>query len=222
MSALSTLEGVSHWRVALAALTLAFATYVASCIYTALTSPLRSIPGPWMSLYSNRQLKSAVTGGKRIFYIDELHKKYGPIVRISPDEVAVADIESFRQIHAVSGGYTKSEFYTKLTNFPVHSVFTLRDAKSHGLRRRLFAKGFSKTYVRENFEEVVREKVQLAVDKIFEDGALNDGKVDVFKWWSLMGADIVGCLGFGESFGLLELGAVSFLSDSLKTPTNTF
>jgi hypothetical protein len=51
--------------------------------------------------------------------------------------------------------------------------------------------------------------VQLAVDKIFEDGARNDGKVDVFKWWSLMGADIVGCLGFGESFGLLELGAVS-------------
>jgi hypothetical protein len=26
-----------------------------------------------------------------------------------------------------------------------------------------------------------------------------------------MGADIVGCLGFGESFGLLELGAVSLL-----------
>jgi hypothetical protein len=148
MSFLSTLEGLSHWRVALAALTLAFFTYVASCVYTALISPLKSIPGPWMSLYTNRQLKSAVTGGKRIFYIDELHKKYGPIVRISPDEVAVADIESFRQIHAVSGGYTKSEFYTKLTNFPVHSVFTLRDAKSHGLRRRLFAKGENKTYCR--------------------------------------------------------------------------
>lgn len=212
MSLLSALEGMSHWRLALAGLTLAFATYVASCVYTAFTSPLKSIPGPWMSLFTNRQLKSAVTGGKRIFYIDELHKKYGPVVRISPDEVAVFDIEAFRQIHAVSGGYTKGDFYTKLTNFPVHSVFTLRDSKSHGLRRRLFAKGFSKTYVRENFEEVVREKVQLAVDKIFEDGSRNDGKVDVFKWWSLMGADIVGCLGFGESFGLLELGAVSLLS----------
>ena len=209
MSITSALDGMSQWRILLAGLSLAIVTYIVSCIYTALTSPLKSIPGPWMSLFTNRQLKSAVTGGKRIFYIDELHKKYGPVVRISPDEVAVFDIEAFRQIHAVSGGYTKGEFYTKLTNFPVHSVFTLRDAKSHGLRRRLFAKGFSKTYVRENFEDIVREKVQLAVDKIADDGANNNGVVDVFKWWSLMGADIVGCLGFGESFGLLELGTVS-------------
>jgi cytochrome P450 len=209
MTIISTLDGVDHWQLAFAALLLAIVTYIASCLYTALTSPLKSIPGPWTSLFTNRQLKSAVTGGRRIFYIDALHKKYGPVVRISPNEVAIFDIEAFRQIHAVSGGYTKGDFYTKLTNFPVHSVFTLRDAKSHGLRRRLFAKGFSKTYVRENFEDIVREKVQLAVDNIAEDGANNDGVVDVFKWWSLMGADIVGCLGFGESFGLLELGTVS-------------
>lgn len=208
---ITTLEGMSRWRLALAAVSLAFVTYIVSCLYTALTSPLKSIPGPWASLFTNRQLKSAVTGGKRIFYIDSLHKKYGPVVRISPDEVAISDIEAFRQIHAVSGGYTKGDFYTKLTNFPVHSVFTLRDAKSHGVRRRLFAKGFSKTYVREHFEDIVREKIQLAVDKIVEDGASHNGIVDVFKWWSLMGADIVGCLGFGESFGLLELGTVSVL-----------
>lgn len=212
MTITSALEGMSRWQLALAAVSLVFATYIVSCLYTALTSPLKSIPGPWTSLFTNRQLKSAVTGGKRIFYIDALHKKYGPVVRISPDEVAIADIEAFRQIHAVSGGYTKGDFYTKLTNFPVHSVFTLRDAKSHGVRRRLFAKGFSKTYVREHYEDIVREKVQLAVDKIVEDGASHGGIVDVFKWWSLMGADIVGCLGFGESFGLLELGTVSVLS----------
>lgn len=217
MSFTSTFNDMTNLQLALTIATFAISAYILTCLYTALTSPLKSIPGPWMSLFTNRQLKSAVTGGKRIFYIDELHKKYGPIVRISPDEVAVADIEAFRQIHAVSGGYTKGDFYTKLTNFPVHSVFTLRDAKSHGVRRRLFAKGFSKTHVRENFEEVVRERVQLAVDKIVEDGATHGGKVDVFKWWSLMGADIVGCLGFGESFGLLELGDVS---ESPPTPPN--
>jgi hypothetical protein len=186
MTITSTLDGTSRWQLTFVALSLAIVTYLASCVYTALTSPLKSLPGPWTSLFTNRQLKSAVTGGRRIFYIDELHKKYGPVVRISPDEVAIFDIEAFRQIHAVSGGYTKGDFYTKLTNFPVHSVFTLRDAKSHGLRRRLFAKGFSKTYVREHF-----------------------------KWWSLMGADIVGCLGFGESFGLLELGTVSCSPQSI-------
>lgn len=195
---------------------MAFATYIISCLYAAITSPLKRIPGPWISLFTDRQLKSAGTAGKRIFYIDELHKKYGPIVRISPDEVTVFDIEAFRQIHAVSSGYTKSDFYTKLINFPVHSVFTLKDAKAHGVRRRLFAKGFSKSHVREHFEDVVRERVSLAVKKIVEDSSNHGGKVDVFKWWSLMGADIVGCLGFGESFGLLELGAVSVPSEALQ------
>lgn len=209
MGIASKLEGLSPVQLGLAVAGLALTGLIVSSLYNALTSPLKGVPGPWISLFSNRQLKSAVTGGKRIFYIDALHKKYGPVVRISPQEVAVFDTEAFRQIHAVSGGYTKGDFYTKLTNFPVHSVFTLRDAKEHGVRRRLFAKGFSKTYLREHWEGVVREKVQFAVDRLVRDANAHGGKVDVFKWWSLMGADIIGCLCFGETFGLLDLGDVS-------------
>lgn len=100
-------NGMSHYQLAFAAGGVAFLVWLISTLYAALTSPLKSVPGPWISRFSNRQLKSAVTGGKRIFYIDALHKKYGPVVRISPEEVAVSDIEAFRQIHAVSGGYTK-------------------------------------------------------------------------------------------------------------------
>ncbi|KAH0080488.1 hypothetical protein KCU60_g16681, partial [Aureobasidium melanogenum] len=74
--------------------------WVLQTIYVSLTSPLKDVPGPWISRYTNLQLKFAVTGGRRIFYIDDLHKKYGPIVRISPKEVAVADPAAFKQIHA--------------------------------------------------------------------------------------------------------------------------
>ncbi|KAF2719188.1 cytochrome P450 [Polychaeton citri CBS 116435] len=200
------LKDLSHFQVVGIAAALVVTAFVLSRLYSASTSPLRSLPGPWLSHFTNQQLKSAVTGGRRIFYIDQLHKKYGPVVRISPDEVAIYDVEGFRKIHAVSGGFTKGDFYTKLTNFPRHSVFTLRDPKSHGVRRRLFARGFSKTYLRDNWEKIVREKVQLCVDKISGDAKKHGGKVDIFEWWSLMGADIVGCLCFGESFGMLELG----------------
>jgi len=65
------------------------------------------VPGPFFSRFSNLLLKRAVTGGRRIFYIDDLHRKYGPVVRISPKEVAVSDIEGFKQIHAVSSKFTK-------------------------------------------------------------------------------------------------------------------
>ena len=205
----STLRDLSHMQLVGVVAAVGLLVLVLNKLYIALTSPLKSLPGPWMSHFSNRQLKSAVTGGRRIFYLDDLHKKYGPVVRISPEEVAISDIEGFRKIHSVSGGFAKGDFYTKLTNFPRHSVFTLRDSKAHGVRRRLFARGFSKTYLRENWESTVREKVQLCVDKISEAARTHGGKVDVFEWWSLMGADVIGCLCFGESFGLLELGKVN-------------
>ena len=176
-------------------------------MYTAITSPLKNIPGPWISRFTNLRLKKAVTGGRRIFYIDALHKKYGPVVRISPREVAVSDAAAFKQIHGVSTKYTKDIWYEKLTNFPRLSVFTMRNLKEHGQRRRLFARGFSKTYLREHWEPTVREKATLAVKKI--KAAATAGNADLMKWWTFMATDIVGVLGFGESFGMLELGQVS-------------
>ena len=156
-------------------------------------------------------------GGRRIFYIDSLHQKYGPVVRISPDEVAVSDIEGFKQIHAVSSKFTKNEWYEKLTNFPRHSVFTKRDPRDHAQRRRLFARAFSKSYLREHWEAVIHGKCKLAVEKIRADAL--KGSCDVLKWSSFMAADIIGCVGFGESFGLLELGQVrTDYSFSLQLP----
>lgn len=111
-------------------------------------------------------LKQAVTGGRRIFYIDDLHRDYGPVLRISPTEVAVSDIEGFKQIRAVSSKFTKDIWYEKLTNFPRHSVFTMRNPKDHAQRRKLFARGFSETYLREHWEGVIKEICQLAVENI--------------------------------------------------------
>ncbi|KAF2140680.1 uncharacterized protein K452DRAFT_335018 [Aplosporella prunicola CBS 121167] len=188
-----------------AALALTIGAWLIQTIYTALTSPLRALPGPWYSHFTNLPLKSAVTGGRRIFYIDELHAKYGPIVRISPREVAVADAAAFKQIHGVSAKYTKDEWYEKLTNFPRLSVFSMRDPRAHGARRRLFARAFSKSYLREHWEPTVRDKARKAVERIRDEAKL-EGEADVMKWWTFMATDIVGVLGFGESFGMLELG----------------
>lgn len=172
-----------------------------------LSSPLRHIPGPWYSNITNLALKRAVIGGRRIFYIDSLHQQYGAVVRISPTEVAVSDVEGFKQIHAVSSKSTKDAWYEKLTNFPHHSVFTMRNPKDHAQRRRFFARGFSKTYLREHWEGTIKEKCRFAVEQMRKDAIA--GSCDVLKWSGFMAADIIGCIGFGESFGLLERGEVS-------------
>ncbi|TKX24995.1 sterigmatocystin biosynthesis monooxygenase-like protein 2 [Elsinoe australis] len=171
----------------------------------ALTSPIRQLPGPFWSRFSNLPLKKAVISGRRIFYIDDLHKQYGPIIRLSPTEVAIGgDVDAFKTIHGVQSKFKKDIWYEKLTNFPRLSVFSMRDLREHGARRRLFARGFSKSYLRETWEPAVRDKVKLAVSKIHGEAVI--GSADVMKWWTFMATDIIGVLGYGESFGMLELG----------------
>lgn len=64
-------------------------------------SPIRRVPGPklaaatrWYEFYYEVILK-----GQYTFHIQDLHKKYGPIVRVTPEEVHV----SSGRILSVSG-----------------------------------------------------------------------------------------------------------------------
>jgi hypothetical protein len=61
--------------------------------------------------------------------------------------------------------------------------------------------------LRQNWESVIREKVELAVAKIKDDAKRGDA--DVLKWWTFMTTDVMGHLSFGESFHMLELGEVT-------------
>jgi cytochrome P450 len=179
-------------------------------LYIAYTSPTRHIPGPWHTRFTHYRLKRAVVTGQRIFYIDSLHNKYGPIVRLSPYEVGVSDLQSFKEIHKIGTKYLKSPWYQRLTNFPKPGVFTMIDPREHGPRRKLLSRPFSRTYLVQNWEKVVREKALLCVRKIRED-AVNE-KADVYNWFMLLASDISAHLAFGESFNMLEAGQVGHLS----------
>ena len=152
-------------------------------------------------------LKKAIVGGRRIFFIHDLHQKYGDVVRIAPDEVSVADVDGFKQIHAHTAKFVKNKWYEELTIFPRHSVFTMQTKETHAARRKLFAKGFSKSYLRDNYESIVADKAKLAVAGIKKRALA--GNADLMQWWTFLATDTVGQLGFGESFGMLEKGEVS-------------
>jgi hypothetical protein len=145
--------------------------------------------------------------GRRIHYIHSLHEHYGPIVRISPSEIAVADLELVQQIHCQGSGFTKSDWYLKFTTNPRQSLFTLSNHKEYTARRRMLARGFSKSELRVNWEAEVRQRVDLAVRIMVEEG--KDGPVDVLKWLILMAMDISTRVVFGYDHKILEARQVS-------------
>jgi cytochrome P450 len=174
-------------------------------VHRAFFTPLRGIPGPWHAGFVNWRLKIAVLGGARADYIHELHQRYGPIVRIAPNEIAINDPASFKDIHKIGSGFNKTNWYEYLNTNGVGKcpgVFNMTNPKEHAARRKLLAKGFSQRHLREQWEDVVREKVDLAVARIKADAT--SGTADVLKWWTYLATDVSAHLMFGESFHMLE------------------
>ncbi|KAF7549664.1 hypothetical protein G7Z17_g6221 [Cylindrodendrum hubeiense] len=187
-------------------------SYKHQVIYEIFASSIRHIPGPVYTLLTRLPLKYYTLTGRRLHWIHALHEQYGPIVRISPREIAVADPESFAAIHRIGSGFTKSAWYDTIPE----GIFAMREPKAHAQRRKLFARAFSATELRANWEDTVRDKVERAVEKI-QGEAMEHGEVDVMKWWTLMATDIIGHLSFGESFEMLEIGRKTEYMDVLES-----
>lgn len=85
----------------------------------------------------------------------------------------------------------------------------MQNPHDHAARRKLFARAFSNSSLKTNWEAEIRRKTTLAVSQI-KNNAVQPGKgADVMKWWTLMTTDVITHLSFGESFGMLEQGKVS-------------
>ncbi|KAL3594392.1 hypothetical protein FPOAC2_08705 [Fusarium poae] len=181
---------------------------------TSLSSPLRRLPGPWYTHFTHLILKFHIVTGNRIHYVHSLHQIYGSVVRLSPHEVSVSDVEAVSAVHKIGAGFLKSAWYDGITPGREPGIFAMRDPHQHSARRRLFARAFSNGSLLTNWEPEIRKKTGLAVQKIKND-ALGDG-ADVFKWWTLMATDVIAHLSFGESFHMLEQGKQTQYIDSMQ------
>ncbi|KAF3008707.1 hypothetical protein E8E13_009591 [Curvularia kusanoi] len=177
---------------------------------------LAKLPGPWYSKYTNIVLRFHVLSGRRIFYVDDLHQKYGDVVRIAPNEVAVADLAGVSRIHKIGSGFLKSDFYTKLTPDREPGIFAMQNPHDHAARRKLFARAFSNSSLKSNWEAEIRRRTMLAVNNIRVSAAQPGKGADVLKWWTLMATDVITQLSFGESFGMLEQSKQTPYIDALQ------
>ena len=69
---------------------------------------LRRIPAPFPAQYSNLWLLSVCRRGERYKIVDDVHQKLGPVVRIQPNHVSIADDEAIQVIYGHGNGFLKS------------------------------------------------------------------------------------------------------------------
>ncbi|KAG0650295.1 Cytochrome P450 monooxygenase cypX [Hyphodiscus hymeniophilus] len=83
-------------------------------------APLSKLPGPWYALFTDVFLMYREFTGQRRLYIHELHKKFGPVVRLGPNEVSFTSLEALKEIYQSGGsGYDKTEFYNLFRQYGI-------------------------------------------------------------------------------------------------------
>lgn len=135
----------------------------------------------------------------------DLHKKYGPVVRIAPNEYSIDDLEASKIIYRSRDPLVKAPRYAGwgLPNAEP-STFTTLDNLHHTARIRQ-VNSLYQTSALVNIEFQVDGATNEFVERLSQFA--NEGKkIDMSDWLKYYAFDAVGSLSFGKPFGFLREG----------------
>ncbi|KAI5462049.1 cytochrome P450 [Mariannaea sp. PMI_226] len=192
-----------------AALVVVLASYLYEYFIT--FSHLRGLPAPFPAQFSNLWLLYVCRRGERYKVMHKLHKELGPVIRIAPNHVSIADDDAIPVIYGHGNGFLKSEFYDAFVSIR-RGLFNTRDRSEHTRKRKLISHTFSPKSVTQ-FEPYVYANLELFVkqiDKQIANGQSARGRheahLDCLPWFNYLAFDIIGDLAFGAPFGMLRNG----------------
>ncbi|KAE8825855.1 hypothetical protein HRS9139_08965 [Pyrenophora teres f. teres] len=136
-----------------------------------------------------------------------LHTRYGPLVRIAPNEVLSSSPSAVPIIYRTQRPLAKSDWYTAFRPqgiSPHADIFTETDEVKHTRFRKVVQSAYSMSNVLKN-ESVINECTSLLLKRL-GDVAGTGQDVDLGYWLDLYAHDIIGYVLFGSSFGFLESG----------------
>lgn len=164
--------------------------------------PLSVYPGPalWAAFrfpYVYNQLR-----GRLPHRAKELHDKYGPVVRIAPDELTYTTASAWKDIYGSRQGH--AHFPKDLRVFPPPhegeppSIINSDDVV-HARYRRLLSHAFSVKALEEQ-QSMIMSYVNLLIQRLHENASKPQ---DLVAWYNWTTFDLIGDLSFGEPFGCL-------------------
>ncbi|CRL28245.1 Cytochrome P450 [Penicillium camemberti] len=177
--------------------------YILSIIYSLTFHPLAKYPGPKLAAVTRLWHSYQLCTGGIVSTLSKAHEKYGPVLRIAPDELLFTSSRAWDDIYGIQPGKLEMDKTTPLYKGPTapHSIVTV-DGELHRFYRRLLAKGFSDAALREQ-EPVIKRNIDLLIEKLHVEVAA--GKTpEMTSWFNYATFDLIGELAFGETYGCLE------------------
>jgi cytochrome P450 len=168
--------------------------------------PLSSFPGPISQRLSNFPRAFYAVRGEFGFRVAALHRKYGPVVRIGPNELSFSDPQAWKDIygHRAPGQeeFPKNDkFYRLFDGMPTSILSAGRE--EHSMLRRQLAHGFSERSMRGQ-EPIIGAYVDLLIQRLHAGCEGGAKSMNMRNWLNWTTFDIIGDLGFGSPFGCLD------------------
>jgi hypothetical protein len=120
---------------------------------------ISGVPGPKIYAITHWRLAYDDWKGARTRTILQLHKKYGPVVRIAPNEISFNSLSALRTIYGAGSGFERTSFYRMFDVYGHQNLFTFGSPKAHGERKKLLNHAYSKSSILRVSAPAVEEKV---------------------------------------------------------------
>lgn len=156
-------------------------------IYNVHFHPLAHFPGPLLWRGSNVPKMINQLRGTIHYRMLELHEKYGPVVRLAPNELTYTTATALREIYGNRSGKKPMPPQFSLGTheramFGATSFIWLESHQEHQRHRRILAQGFSDASLKTQ-EPVVQAYTTLLMER-FRERAARGEVVDMWAWFN--------------------------------------
>lgn len=167
----------------------------------------RAVPGPFIARFTSLYRFFAV------LYFDphedqnELHKHYGPLVRLGPDMVSIRGASYVAQIYGIGKGYVKSNYYSVFQNIVngrrTASLVAMTDETDHARTKRVVAHAYSLSTLVE-YEPLVDRTIRVFLGCLNDTYAQTGSICDFGRSLQFFAFDVIGELTFSKRLGFIE------------------
>lgn len=167
---------------------------------------LSAFPGPFPASVSYLpMLRTRLSGRSHLEYFG-LSKKYGPLVRIGPNDLLASNTDYLRRMSAARSTYERSSWYKATRLDPYHDMMgSVMDKQAHMYLRSKLVPGYTgkdNPMLEPDLDSQVQALVNLIKREYLSDGTANP--VDFGRLADFYAHDSKSQLAFGKPLGLLK------------------
>ncbi|TKX22879.1 cytochrome P450 monooxygenase-like protein 25 [Elsinoe australis] len=186
---------------------LLFITFVAYFLHNKYSHDINHIIGPSFAALSDLWRLIVVWRRRPELEHIKLHQKYGPVVRLGPKTVSVADPEAVKVIYALNAGF--SDIYpvqqTVAKGHALRSMFNTTDELFHAKLRRHVSNAYAMSTL-VNFEPLVDSTTTAFLKQLKDRYATPKQICDFGTWLQWYAFDVIGELTYSKRLGFVDRG----------------